>query len=143
MSSPAISTPHVTELKVRFNELDLYGHVNHAAYVSYCEHARTEALESIGLAIEEMVTKGFQIVVMEIQVSYKRPAVASDILHIDTWVTELRRASTRWSQRIRRGDDICVTLDLRAAVTDIAGKPTRPPAWMFERLEALVPTAEP
>ena len=39
----AMSAPHVTAIKVRFTELDPYGHVNHAQYISYFEHGRTEA----------------------------------------------------------------------------------------------------
>lgn len=137
-----MSTPHVTRLKVRFNELDPYGHVNHAQYVSYCEHARTEALEAIGLPIEEMAAEGVQVVVMELTVTYKRPAVAGDLLEIDTWITEARRASTRWSQRVRRGDELCVALDIRAGVTDNHGKPIRPPAWLFERMDQLLLPSE-
>ena len=132
-----MSTPHVTPLKVRFNELDPYGHVNHAQYVSYFEHARTEALESIGLPMDQMAAKGVQVVVMEMTVAYKLPAVAGDELEIDTWISQLRRASTIWEQRIRRGDELCVTLNVRAGVTDTNGRPMRPPTWLFDSLEAL------
>ena len=57
--------PHITTIKVRFNELDPYGHVNHAQYISYFEHGRTEALDSVGVGLREMADKGFQIVVMD------------------------------------------------------------------------------
>ncbi len=36
---------HSTELKVRFSELDPYGHVNHAVYLNYLEIGRIEALD--------------------------------------------------------------------------------------------------
>lgn len=135
--------PHVTPIKVRFNELDPYGHVNHAVYISYFEHARTEALEAIGLPLEKMAEQGVQVVVMDLTAAYKRPAVAGDTLHVETWLSELRRASTRWRQVIRRGDEICVTITLRGGITDNAGKPMRPPAWLFENLAELhVPDPE-
>lgn len=141
---PLTELPHITEIKVRFNELDPYGHVNHAQYVSYFEHARTEALEALGIGITDMAARGFQIVVMEIIVNYKKPAVGADVLRVETWVTELRRASTRWRQRILCDGEVYVTIELRAAVTDTNGKPARPAPWMFEAMEPLViPDPEP
>lgn len=124
--------PHTTSLAVRFSELDPYAHVNHAAYVTYFEVARTEALADAGLAIQDVAAKGFQFVVMEITVAFKKPAVAGDQLEIDTWIVEKGRASMRWAQRIRRGDDLLVTEDLRVGIVDGNGRPTRPPAWLFE-----------
>ena len=126
--------PHVTNLKVRFAELDPYAHVNHAAYVSYFEVARTEALEDCGRALEDVAAEGIQFVVTEIQVKFKKPAVQGDVLEIDTWISEIGRASTRWSQRIRRGDELLVTEDLRVAIANSQGRPTKPPSWLFEGL---------
>lgn len=130
--------PHVTTVKVRFNELDPYGHVNHAQYVSYFEHGRTEALEQLGLGLHDMAAKGIQVVVMEITVSYKRPAVAGDELSIETWISEMRRASTVWEQCILRGDEICSVITVRAGITDTTGKPIRPPEWLFDAMRPLL-----
>ncbi len=121
----------MTHLAVRFSELDPYSHVNHAAYVTYFEVARTEALTDAGLPIEKVAVDGFQFVVTEIAVKYRRPAVANDRLEIDTWIVERGRASMRWSQRIRRGEEVLVTEDLRVGVTDVNGRPTKAPAWLF------------
>ncbi len=132
-----MSLPHRTPIKVRFSELDPYRHVNHAVYVSYFEHARTEALTEIGVPLDELARQGIQVVVMDIAVSYMVPAVAGDLLEVETWITETRRASMKWSQRILRDGEVCVTLELRAAVTDRKGKPTRPPAWLFEKMALL------
>lgn len=126
--------PHVTDLKVRFSELDPYAHVNHAAYVTYFEVARTEALVDCGRALEDVAAKGIQFVVTEIEVKFKKPAVQGDVLEIDTWINEIGRASTRWSQRIRRGDEVLVTEELRVAIANDKGRPTRPPAWLFDGL---------
>ena len=38
-------------LKVRYYEVDEYGHVNHANYVHYLETARIDALETVGLSL--------------------------------------------------------------------------------------------
>src|SRR4030042_56741 len=49
---------HETRLRVRWSELDPYGHVNHAAYLTYLEHARIAALESIGWGMGEIERLG-------------------------------------------------------------------------------------
>lgn len=130
--------PHVTNLRVRFSELDPYSHVNHAAYVTYFEVARTEALIDCGRALEDVAAKGIQFVVTEIAVKFKKPAVQGDVLEIDTWINEIGRASTRWSQRIRRGDEVLVTEELRVAIANSEGRPTRPPPWLFEGLTGSI-----
>ncbi|MGH1503285.1 MAG: acyl-CoA thioesterase [Acidimicrobiales bacterium] len=124
--------PHTTSLTVRFNELDPYAHVNHAAYVTYFEVARTEALDASDMGITRVADAGFQLVVVEINVKYRSAAVMGDALEIDTWITERKRATMRWSQALRRGDEVLVTEDIHVAVTDTDGRPVRPPAWLFE-----------
>jgi len=135
--------PHLTTVKVRFNELDPYGHVNHAQYISYFEHARTEALETVGLGLHEMADKGVQVVVMDLAAKYKAAAVASDVLTVETSVAELRRASTIWWQRITRVTDdgdqqLVATLTVKGGITDNHGKPMRPPKWLFDQMSPLV-----
>ncbi len=130
---------HQTDLAVRFNEIDPYGHVNHSVYVTYFEVGRTDALAACGVPLEVMAERGYQMVVTHIDVRFRRPAEAGQTLTVETEIGELRRASGTWNQRIRRGDDVLVTAEVTAAVTDSTGKPTKPPEWLFPALEALRP----
>jgi YbgC/YbaW family acyl-CoA thioester hydrolase len=136
---------HRTTIAVRFAELDPYRHVNHAVYLTYFEVARTEALASVDLGLDDVAVAGYQFVVIELQVKFRRAAVAGDVLTVDTEISEIGRASTRWSQNILRpttndpqDGELMVSTDLKVGVTDRRGKPTRPPAWMFERAAALL-----
>ena len=132
--------PHQTQTSVRFAELDPYAHVNHAVYLTYMEVARTEALTAVGLPLQDLAAEGYQFVVTELAVRYRRAATAGETLTVETAVTELGRASTRWSQRILRWADgeAMVTGELKVGVTDRSGRPTKPPSWVFERLRPLV-----
>ncbi len=97
---------HQTPVIPRFGELDPYNHVNHAVYVAYFEAARCVALEDIGMALPDLAARGIQIVVTTLEVRFREPATARDRLVVETEVAEVRRASSRWAQRIRRvGDD--------------------------------------
>ncbi len=129
--------PHVTTIAVRFNELDPYAHVNHSVYATYCEVARTEALAAIGLSIEELGRQGFQFVVTELTLRFRRPAVAGDVLRVETWLSEIGRASSRWSQRILRGEDLLLEAELKVGVANSQGRATRPSPAMLETLRAL------
>jgi YbgC/YbaW family acyl-CoA thioester hydrolase len=128
---------HRTTIAVRFGELDPYNHVNHAAYVTYFEVARTEALAEAGLALQDLQADGYQIVVTDLRVRYRRAAGAGDELTVETVIDEIRGASSVWRQRILCSDEVVATAEVRGGVTDTSGRPARIPPEMRTRLETL------
>lgn len=134
---------HRCSIPVRFAELDPYGHLNHAVYATYFETARIAALRDHDLELTAMAEGGYQLVVTTITLDFKQPAVANDVVEITTWVTETGRASSVWSQQMRRDGALVASARVKAAVTDLTGRPTRPPEWLWERLEPLrAPSAD-
>lgn len=129
---------HHTTIDVRFGELDPYGHVNHAIYITYFEVGRTVALQACGVDLAGLGAEGYQLVVTGLDVDYRAAAGSGDRLQVQTGIAELRRASGRWRQRIVRGDNLLVAAEVTAAVTDPSGRPTRPPGWLFPALEPLL-----
>jgi acyl-CoA thioester hydrolase len=128
---------HLTEIAVRWSELDPYSHVNHAAYVGYLEVARAEALDAIGLPLPRVSAAGYQFVVVELTVRYRRAAGVGDRLTVETSLAATKRATSQWYQRISRGDELMVEGVVIAAITNPAGVPVRPPAWIMEALARL------
>jgi YbgC/YbaW family acyl-CoA thioester hydrolase len=126
-----------TSVKVRFHELDPNGHVNHGIYLTYFESARIELLEALGFGLADLRARGIHLVVVEANVRFKRPAVASDLLTIDSHVAELRRASCWWHQRMTRDGELIAEVDVRSSVVTPDGRPTRPPGDLVAALEAL------
>lgn len=114
-------------LVVRFADLDPYGHVNHARYLTYFESARIELLDVMGFGMTEMQQQGMQIVLVELTARFHAPAVLHDRLEIATTVGEIRRSTTSWRQRAVRGTDLIASVDVRAAFTDVSGRPIRAP----------------
>ncbi len=144
---PADAQGHNVQFKVRFGELDPYGHVNHAMYFSYLEFGRTEALAFCGLALDQIAVNGFQLVVTHVDVRFRQAAGPNDLLVVDTRIGQVKRASAIWRQRISRrstdlngveSDQLLVTAEITTAVTGSDGRPTRPPPWLFENLAPLV-----
>ncbi|MBU1866620.1 MAG: acyl-CoA thioesterase [Actinobacteria bacterium] len=134
---------HETIIRVRWGELDPYHHVNHAAYLSYLEHARIAALESIGWGMSEITATGHQVVVARIEVGFRRPAGGGDELVVQTSIEELRGASSTWRQRIVRGDDTILDARVTAACTTLQGRPSRTPAPFQRALEHLLAAQRP
>ena len=132
---------HTATIRVRFAELDPYHHVNHTVYMTYFEVARVEAMEAVGLDLAVLQADGWQLVVTELDVRFRRPAVSGDSLSVDCSITEMGGASCRWFQRVRRGDLVLVEGRLRTGVTDSTGRPRRMPAELVARLAPLVETA--
>jgi YbgC/YbaW family acyl-CoA thioester hydrolase len=130
---------HRTAIHVRWGELDPYHHVNHATYLTYLEHARISALDSIGWGMEELAERGYQVVVVEIAVRFRAPATAGDALVVETWLEELRGASSRWGQRVLRGDEVVLEATVRAASTALDGRPVRTPEAFLTALATLAP----
>ena len=126
-----------TSIRVRFHEVDPYGHVNHGVYLNYFEEARVELLERIGFGLDRLAELGYHLVVVEATVRFRAPARAGDLLTIDSQVSELRRVSSTWHQRMCRDDQLIATNDVRAAITDLQGRPSAPPQGLVRALQAL------
>ena len=76
-------------IRPRFYELDPYNHVNHTAYLQYFEAARVEALAEVGLGLDVMQRRGFQIVLVELTARFFNPATLHDDLVVWTKVAEI------------------------------------------------------
>jgi len=68
---------------VRGYELDSYGHVNNAVYVSYTEQARWEILKNAGL-LDSFLATNLLLVVTETNIRYMRELKLFDEIEIKT-----------------------------------------------------------
>ena len=145
--------PHRHPVKVRFYVLDPYGHLNHSVYVQLFETGRVELLAAAGLGLHDLEAEGYRFVVTQIATRFLASAVGGDSLVVETEVLEIRRASSRWGQRLLRidpgtGDQpLLATQEVVAAVTGTNARPTRFPESMTTRLQPWLladpsPTAE-
>ncbi len=129
---------HRLTLRPRFAEMDPYGHVNHAVYLAWFEEARVRALEDVGLGLDELAATGFQIVITDVHLKYRRPVEAADHVVVESRVAKTGRASSVWAQRVTVDGQVCVEGELKGGITDRTGRPTRPPAGFFDQLAPLI-----
>jgi len=74
---------HSYKTEVRGYELDSYGHVNNAVYVSYTEQARWEILKNINL-LNSFLDRNLLLVVTETNIRYMRELKLFDKIEITT-----------------------------------------------------------
>jgi acyl-CoA thioester hydrolase len=124
--SAPTSTAAETLITVRSPEIDSFGHVNHAVFLNYLEHARYEALESAGLSWPLLAELNWRIFVVRMEVDYLAEAKRGDELVIRTWAERFRRTTMVLAQEILRGDDRQAVV-ARAQVTAVWIGPNRRP----------------
>lgn len=77
-----MQSPFSVALTVRGYEIDQLGHVNHAVYHQYGEHARLELLRAAGCDIADLVAAGLGIVLLESNIRFLSELVLGDEVHI-------------------------------------------------------------
>ncbi|HBV05102.1 MAG TPA: 4-hydroxybenzoyl-CoA thioesterase [Gemmatimonadetes bacterium] len=127
----------LTRLTVRTSELDSFGHVNHAVYLSYLEHARFQALKEAGFDWSVLDDRGWAIFVVRIEIDYVAEAKREDELLVRTWAESFRRTSMTLRQEVTL-DNNPGAIIARANVTAVwigpERKPIRVPDEVRERL---------
>ena len=134
--------PFSIRIRAYYEDTDAGGIVYHATYLRWMERARTEWLRALGEQHGALAERsGVQFVVSELDIRYRRPARLDDLLDVDVDVIEVRRASLRLAQRVRRADEPggapLTEATVRVAVMDRAtGRPAALPRSLLDSLEA-------
>lgn len=82
-----IKTSGVSRLRVRYCECDPMNVAHHAAYIPWLEIGRTELLRECGVTYREMEVAGVFLVVVKLDVRYRRPIIYDDVVEVRTrWI---------------------------------------------------------
>ncbi|PIE23906.1 MAG: hypothetical protein CSA62_05805 [Planctomycetota bacterium] len=80
-------------LRVRYAETDQMGVAHHGAYVLWVEEARSEWIRHQGRSYADLEKKGLFLAVVDMGFRFKRSAQYDNLIRIETWLTERRKAS--------------------------------------------------
>ncbi len=86
--------------RVRWSEVDPFGHANHAAYLEWFEEARNRYLEAVGLPPLSAATPG--PVLMRLEVEYLKPLRYGDEALVTARTVAVRRTSLRMEYGVWR-----------------------------------------
>ena len=91
---------HHTRLEVRFRDIDAFGHVNNAAFVTYLEQARIRYLVD-NLDIE--TPQHLPLILANLQVDFRAPILFGQEVEIGTRVDWIGNTSFSLSHRMTAG----------------------------------------
>jgi acyl-CoA thioester hydrolase len=121
---------HVMEVRVYYEDTDFSGVVYHANYLRFMERGRTNYLRLMGVDHRELFSQveqevpGFAFVVRAMTIDFLKPAHMDDVLAVTTTPEEVKGASIKLCQQVRRGDDLLV--EARVRVAFVSGGRARP-----------------
>lgn len=125
---------YVTEVPVRFRDIDPMNHVNNALYVTYVEQARAEYYEDvIGLTLGEADT-----VLAHLEVDYVEPIELGDVVEVRMRTEELGTSSLPMTYELRVDGDVVATAEtVQVAFDRDSGEPVPVPEEWRERIESF------
>lgn len=109
---------HRYDCALRWSDLDAFGHVNNARFLTLYEEARVD-LFFVGARRAGLSSFEEGIVIARHEVDYLRPVDYGDPVRIETWVAEMRAASLTVAYELYDGDalasrarSVCVPYNL-------------------------------
>jgi acyl-CoA thioester hydrolase len=116
---------HTYSCRVRWSDVDSYGHVNNVKYFEYYQEARIAFLS--GLADDRTRDAGQAVVVARIDVDYLRPILfRTEPFEIRTWVSRVGTSSYDLDAEIRDGDEVLSRAHAVVVAFDMATQRSRP-----------------
>lgn len=131
---------HIFPVRVFYEDTDAAGIVYYANYLRYAERARTELVRSLGWGHRDMMKGDSQLAfaVRFCAADYRKPAYLDDALTVQSTVTEIGGAAMTMVQNICRDGEVLVAIEIKLVCITMAGRPSRIPADVREKLAGLV-----
>lgn len=111
---------HTIDIKVRGYHLDVFGHVNNARYLEFLEEGRWAVFDG-KLDLEKIARDGFAFTVVNINISYRRPAYLHDVLSVETRMAKLgnRSATLRQIVKTKKNGETIADADVTFVMLDV------------------------
>lgn len=105
-------------VRVYYEDTDAGGVVYHAQYLNFMERARTEFLRSLGIEQDDLIRHHNTVFALRrMNTEFILPAVFNDMLDTETSITQMKKASLMFEQKIYRQQDhvLLCTADVHIA----------------------------
>ncbi len=92
--------------------LDVFGHVNNAAYLTLFEEARWDMITQNGYGLEKILETGFGPVILEINLKFLKELRLREEIVIETTINSYSKKIGKMVQKMIRAGEICCTAEL-------------------------------
>lgn len=125
---------NIIRFRVHYYETDQMGTFYNSRALEWFERGRTELLRTMGVPYAQMEDRGVFLPLVESHVEYLGRAKYDDELEMTASVAMSGKARMRFDisvVQVNGGAGVARGYTVHA-ITDAAGKPSRPPAWLLE-----------
>jgi len=123
------------EVKVRVNETDMLGHINHASYFTYMEEARLDFLQKLGMEVKD---EKFTIMLVSAKCDFIRQGYFNQLLEVKTTVKKIGNTSFTLENDIleKQSNDLIAKGEVTVVYFDFSNKkPAKLPESFKETLK--------
>ena len=115
------------------------GVAHHAAYLVWCEAARTDHMRQRGVSYRALEEQGVRLPVIEARLRYRAPARYDDLIRVRCWVRETAKRRVTFGYAIERYDDekLLATAQTALIAIDSSHAVTTIPPGVRARLVAV------
>jgi acyl-CoA thioester hydrolase len=115
--------PHLIKLRVQDADIDAYGHVNNAVYLTWLDRAAWSHSAALGVSLEQCTSMRRGMAAQRIEIDYLHAALPAESLQVATWIvtSDARLRVSRRFQVWRAADAhtlaraavdyVCINLD--------------------------------
>lgn len=129
---------HAHRLRVRYADTDRMDMVYHGTYAAYLEAARVEMLRDAGWVYAQLEKEGILLPVVQLNLTYKKPARYDQELDVFTTVTSEPTTKLRLRCEVTHHGELLVVGEVVLVFVDAnSGRPCRPPQGLAEKLHDL------
>ena len=125
--------------RVDYSETDQQGVVYHARYLVWLDVARTEHLRITGMSYRDMEAAGYQLMVSELTIRYRKSARYDDPVRVRAWVRAIDSRRVRFGYAVEHDETgtLLATASTDLFVLDGAQRLSRFPDHIAARLVAI------
>jgi acyl-CoA thioester hydrolase len=92
----------ISKIEIRFNDVDIYGHVNNAVYLSYLEQARISFFNQLIGKDHNWLEEG--IIVANVNINYLKPILFDNYITGEVWLDEIGSKSFKLGYKLYQND---------------------------------------
>jgi acyl-CoA thioester hydrolase len=106
-------------LQIKESDLDTFGHVNNAKYLTFFEEARWEFITQNGYGLQKIRETGIGPTLLEVTLRFMKELRLRDKIIIESKSVSYEKKILRIEQKIIRGEEVCCQGNFVIALFDI------------------------